>query len=175
MGTFLSRLRYLIKTLAGDKHTVFAKHAGIPTSTFQNYIKGRVPHLDHILRIRETYNVNIDWLLTGEGNIFVSDSNNDVGSDKIIELEFIDVVKGFKNKHTAKEFNEILKRIEKIDERKFFEALGYIKNELKNIEHSIRLYDRRSGVDRRKEDTSELAPEDDRRSGIERRVAGLKS
>ena len=36
---------------------------------FSAYIKGRVPHADHLCRIHDTYNININWLLTGEGEM----------------------------------------------------------------------------------------------------------
>lgn len=66
------RLSFLIASLADGKHTVFAKKAGIPISTFQAYInKGRPPHLEHLLRIHEIFSVDINWLVTGEGHPFI--------------------------------------------------------------------------------------------------------
>lgn len=65
------RLLYLVDEHAGGKHTIFAKKAGIPPSTFQGYLQGRMPHVDHLLRIRETYGANIDWIMSGEGSIYV--------------------------------------------------------------------------------------------------------
>jgi len=65
----IERLLKLIEAKEKGKHTVFAKKAGIPISTFQNYLNGRPIHVKHLLRIRETYNVNLDWLLTGEGQM----------------------------------------------------------------------------------------------------------
>lgn len=71
MQNIQDRLYLLIDELADGKSTIFAKNAGIPPSTFQFYIKGRMPHGDHLIRIRKTYNVNTDWLLTGEGSIYI--------------------------------------------------------------------------------------------------------
>lgn len=67
---FVERLRRLISDHAGGKPTVFAKKAGIPPGTFANYLEGRLPQADQLLRIRETYGINIDWLLTGEGEVY---------------------------------------------------------------------------------------------------------
>lgn len=67
----IERFTLLVDKHSGGKHTHFAKLAGIPTSTFQCYMQGRSPHADHLLRIRETYNVNTDWLLSGEGPIYI--------------------------------------------------------------------------------------------------------
>ena len=65
------RLLELVSIHAAGKHTVFAKNAGIPHGTFSAYLKGRVPHPDHLCRIHDIYNVNINWLLTGEGDPYI--------------------------------------------------------------------------------------------------------
>jgi len=67
MQTFFDRLKALIQEQASGKHTKFAKQAGIPVSTFQSYLADRLPHPEHLLRISETYHVNLDWLMTGQG------------------------------------------------------------------------------------------------------------
>jgi len=66
MSTLIERLFEIVSEKADGKHTIFAKNAGIPTSTFQGYIKGRPPHTDHLIRIHEYYGINIDWILTGK-------------------------------------------------------------------------------------------------------------
>lgn len=76
---FINRLMDLVSKHSGGKHTHFAKKAGIPTSTFQCYIQGRSPHADHLLRIRETFGVNMDWLLTGEGPIYIDTARAEGG------------------------------------------------------------------------------------------------
>lgn len=67
MQNFFDRLKLLIERYAGGKHTVFAKTAGIPISTFQYYLDKRLPNAEHLVRISETYNTSLDWLLTGKG------------------------------------------------------------------------------------------------------------
>lgn len=47
----------------------FLQIAGIPGSTFQYYINGRMPSGDHLIRIHEKFGVRVDWLLTGEGEM----------------------------------------------------------------------------------------------------------
>jgi phage repressor protein C with HTH and peptisase S24 domain len=83
MRNLIDRLTFLVDRHAGGKHTVFAKNADIPISTFQGYINGRQPHIDHLLRIREKYNVNIDWLLKGEGSPYI------IGEEKEGEFDQI--------------------------------------------------------------------------------------
>jgi len=67
----IERWKWLIGELADGKLTKFAEKAGIPASTFHGYLKGRAPHPDHLVRVLETYRVNINWLLTGEGPIYI--------------------------------------------------------------------------------------------------------
>lgn len=133
----------------------------------------KIPGTEILIALKRYFDVSVDWLLTGEEGVCnQSDRVNQFISGNIC------IIQEFKNKVEAGAFNETLKRIEEINEKKFFEALGWIKNELKNLESERGVYigpERRSGEDRRKEDILELTPEDDRRSGIERRVAGLKS
>jgi transcriptional regulator with XRE-family HTH domain len=66
------RLNFLVKQLASGKPTVFAKKAGIPHPTFLKYMKGRSPNVEHLCAIRDTYGVSIDWVLTGEGEPFLT-------------------------------------------------------------------------------------------------------
>jgi len=93
MRNLVERLVKIVEEKAGGKHTVFAKNAGIPTSTFQGYINGRPPHAEHLIRIREKYNVNINWLLTGEGEMFLDTPTSSEPS--CIDIEVITkVIKG---------------------------------------------------------------------------------
>jgi len=71
MSNLTDRLKQIIEDKEKGKHTLFAKKAGIPPSTFQGYVDGRAPKVEHLIRIRECYNVNIDWLLTGDGSPYI--------------------------------------------------------------------------------------------------------
>jgi phage repressor protein C with HTH and peptisase S24 domain len=70
MATITERIFLLVKNHANGKAAPFAKQAGIPGGTFHNYMKGRSPSVEHLIAIRKTYGVNIDWLLTGEGTAY---------------------------------------------------------------------------------------------------------
>lgn len=70
------RLLTLVKEKAGGMPSVFAKKAGIPHSTFYGYLKGRGPHSEHLLRIHNEFNVNINWLLTGNGKRYIDDKDS---------------------------------------------------------------------------------------------------
>ena len=40
----------------------------------QNYKNGRMPSADHLIRIRETFNIDLNWLLTGEGEMYLEET-----------------------------------------------------------------------------------------------------
>ncbi|MBU0768674.1 MAG: helix-turn-helix domain containing protein, partial [Proteobacteria bacterium] len=76
MGNIAERLLESVSLHADGKHTVFAKKAGIPHGTFSAYIKGRMPHAEHLCRIQDTYNVNINWVLTGKGEKYIREEDS---------------------------------------------------------------------------------------------------
>jgi transcriptional regulator with XRE-family HTH domain len=65
--SFSERLLRLISEKANGKPARFAKKAGISHTAMFNYVEGRLPAPDILVRIRDTYGVNVDWLLTGKG------------------------------------------------------------------------------------------------------------
>jgi transcriptional regulator with XRE-family HTH domain len=50
-----------------------ARKLGIPYQTVKNYLGGRLPAADVLIRISDTTNVSIHWLLTGVGPKQVDD------------------------------------------------------------------------------------------------------
>lgn len=75
MITIEQRLKDLINQL-GISQASFAKSIGIKPSTITDFYSGRSKGLsrDSIIEISKEYNVSIDWLLTGHGSMFLSDS-----------------------------------------------------------------------------------------------------
>ncbi|MBN1547423.1 MAG: helix-turn-helix domain-containing protein [Syntrophaceae bacterium] len=70
------RFTLLFDIYANGKHTLFADKCGIPRSTMQNYKDGRMPSSENLIRICETFNVNINWLLTGDGEMELKSKKN---------------------------------------------------------------------------------------------------
>ena len=120
-----------IRLELGLKQTEMAEKIGISNSTYQYYERGERDAPFSIAKYLTTIGVNPHFLLTGGGPVFGESNIEDT-----VLYDHICIIQTFKNKTDAKEFNRILKRIEDMDERKFYEALGYIRNELKNIEKS---------------------------------------
>jgi transcriptional regulator with XRE-family HTH domain len=68
------------------KQKEFAEHINISYSTYQTYEQGKVQNvpykfLSHL--VQHFPNININWLITGEGNMFISDSQDIVESEVI--------------------------------------------------------------------------------------------
>ena len=77
---FMSRLKQLISAL-GMTQVEFAEKMGIAKSTVSDVISGRLkdlPNHVHTTLVRG-YSVNLNWLLTGEGEMFLMSSQNDSG------------------------------------------------------------------------------------------------
>ncbi len=88
------RLKILANNL-GIKITDFSKKTGIPYRTLQNYFLGeRQPSAENLQKIATQLGVNVNWLLTGEGEMLKSDA---VNTDKIesagMPQDFIDKLK----------------------------------------------------------------------------------
>ncbi len=64
-----SRLSDLCDRYTRGDHALFADECGIPRSAMESYGKGTMPSAEHLIGIRKTFNVNINWLLTGEGDV----------------------------------------------------------------------------------------------------------
>ncbi|WP_283166872.1 XRE family transcriptional regulator [Thermodesulfovibrio yellowstonii] len=67
-----NRLKFLIDTLK-ISYKDFSKKTGIPYTSLQNYIYGsRQPTIENLQKICTQLNVNLNWLLTGEGEMFIN-------------------------------------------------------------------------------------------------------
>lgn len=72
-GNITERLIALVKELADGNGKKFAEKAGIKQATFHNYLNGRTPKADFLNDICSTYNVNLNWLISGRGHKFITD------------------------------------------------------------------------------------------------------
>jgi len=66
----MTRIR-LFRESIGVNQTTFANEIGIPRTTLINYEKGVSIPVDLLLKLKKKYGLNIDWLLTGEGEMFL--------------------------------------------------------------------------------------------------------
>lgn len=67
-----SRLKRVIEA-SGLSFTAAAAKCGIPYSSLQNYLRGeREPKVDALVLISTHLGTSLDWLLTGEGQMYKS-------------------------------------------------------------------------------------------------------
>ena len=74
MTTIGERIRELMRVV-GVSASEAAERSGIPLRSLQNYTSPTMdlvqkPGVEALLKLRATFCVNIDWLLTGEGKMF---------------------------------------------------------------------------------------------------------
>jgi len=77
----------LLLTNLKIKPAEFCVKTGIPKSRFSDLVNGKTANLsaEAIIKIRTIYNVNSNWLLTGEGGMFLGDVDN---ADNTVEVTF---------------------------------------------------------------------------------------
>lgn len=69
--TIADRLQTLVNELCGGNGKQFAENANILSVTLYNYLKGRTPKADALSNICLTYNVNLNWLVSGVGDRYI--------------------------------------------------------------------------------------------------------
>lgn len=89
MSTTISdRIKELIKTKANGKNTVFAERLGVSEANIRSYTKGVMPKADILAKIVTTYDTNAMWLLTGVGEMFVSEeqeTHNNSSAESMVD------------------------------------------------------------------------------------------
>ena len=58
----------LIEACQTDEPAKIARKIGIPYQTVKNYLAGRLPSAEQLIKISNATNVSIHWLLTGVGS-----------------------------------------------------------------------------------------------------------
>ena len=66
------RLQTLVNDLCRGNAKQFAENADILSVTLYNYLKGRIPKADALSNICLTYSVNLNWLVSGVGDPYIS-------------------------------------------------------------------------------------------------------
>ena len=57
----------LIKLLGDEPHARFARRCGFSLGALKNYLNGSIPGIDKALAITNACDVDLEWLITGEG------------------------------------------------------------------------------------------------------------
>ena len=61
-----------------------ARRIGVPHATIRNYFQGRLPAPDVLIKIANETNVSLNWLLTGNGEMYVT-GREPINFDKMID------------------------------------------------------------------------------------------
>jgi transcriptional regulator with XRE-family HTH domain len=169
LETFEARLEYLVKTFADGKHTVFAKKCGIAASTFQYYREGNIPKTQNLLRISETCNVSIDWLLKGRGEPFLDDSiSEDPANENPGPPPISHIIGRFRQQDLLLRINWNLYQLEQANPETLHELNELLEFKLQKLAGKVE-YDRRQRQRRIVKD-KDRAPDEERRVA-ERRIA----
>ena len=74
MEDIIKRLRSVVADISAGNAREFARKCDIPYGTLQGYFHKRLPHAEHLIRMANCVGVNINWLLTGRGEMFGDNS-----------------------------------------------------------------------------------------------------
>lgn len=105
----------LIDACGSSKVTEVQDLLGVQYQTARNYLAGRVPTAEMLLRISERTSCSIDWLLTGRGKKFVD------GALEVDTLVFPRQIETFVRRLCVEVFNEEIGKHELVDYPKAFE------------------------------------------------------
>jgi transcriptional regulator with XRE-family HTH domain len=84
LGQRLSDAR---KRLGYDERPVFAEALRIPLSTLANYERGEsAPNADVLAIYHLQFGINLNWLISGKGEMFVADSGFDQDAQTLTDL-----------------------------------------------------------------------------------------
>lgn len=89
MEEIFERMRSLVAHSSGGNARDFARKCDIPYGTLQGYFRKRLPHAEHLIRMADNAGVNINWLLTGKGQMFGDESIREEQSELHMDLEVL--------------------------------------------------------------------------------------
>ena len=79
MNCFNERIAQIADYFGVAKPSDFAKKTGFSHQVASNYLKGeRTPTVEALMKIKQTFDVDANWLLTGEGEMHTSFNNTSI-------------------------------------------------------------------------------------------------
>ena len=126
-----------------------------------------MPSSEHLIRIRETYGIDLNWLLTGEEIAEKVESVEKCDDNKPLHSV---IIERFKNKELARDISYELLNLEEKNPYALKEIIDFIRFKVSTIQ-SNNNPDRRKGERRLKKDPERIPGGKDRRSGQDRRKA----
>lgn len=71
--TIFDRITLIVDKLCDGKNTVLASKTGVNEANIRNYKNGVMPKADFLEKVVRNFDINSNWLLTGEGNMLKSE------------------------------------------------------------------------------------------------------
>jgi len=125
---FCERLASLMAELGyvNRQQSKFAQDIDIPQSTLNEVLKGKKePKLKLLISITNKFqNVNLNWLITGQGEMFLQEPVKQ--TNNVVLMEHLKIIPQFKNPELAKEINFGLLELESMDESQMLVVKGVI-------------------------------------------------
>ena len=104
----LSKRLKKLRNVLGFTQEQFAEELGISFATVNRYEKGkRTPDAEFFQRLVDKYRVNLNWLFTGKGPMFLSNSYKD------IESELFEILMSLSPEH-QKKLVEVIRELSNI-------------------------------------------------------------
>lgn len=75
--TIFDRISTIVEKFGNGKNTLFASLIGVSEANVRNYKNGVMPKADFLEKIARSFDININWLLTGEGNMLRTESGKE--------------------------------------------------------------------------------------------------
>lgn len=75
--TIFDRISTIVEKFGNGKNTVFASLIGVSEANVRSYKNGVMPKADFLEKIARSFDININWLLTGEGNMLRTESEKE--------------------------------------------------------------------------------------------------
>jgi transcriptional regulator with XRE-family HTH domain len=82
MDDFVRRLR---AAFGDGSMAEIARRLGVPHATVRNYFRGRLPAPEVLIKIAEATDISLNWLLTGKGGMYVSDTPRRASLDRLLD------------------------------------------------------------------------------------------
>ncbi|MEO0854421.1 MAG: S24 family peptidase, partial [Cyanobacteria bacterium J06648_11] len=88
LNTFAQRL---LKAIGSESIHAFSRRAGVSNTALRSYLKGSVPGIDKAMRIAAAADVNLLWLIAGEGEPHPDEPDLSSHSNDLTYIPLIDV------------------------------------------------------------------------------------
>jgi predicted transcriptional regulator len=111
------RIKELVDYYAGGNNSKFAVLTGTSEANVRNYINGRQPKFDYISSLVKCFEINYDWLFTGDGPMNKGNNGYSTNNDHLKVEDTIPIYKKKKEIDNDKVYIDIIKsQEEKIQE-----------------------------------------------------------